>query len=207
VILDASEASTFVPHFHRQNICATYAVCRHLGLSRSAIIEGIRSFSGLPHRQQVAGIVDDIVYINDSKATNMASAKEALMNYNDIFWIIGGRQKGESLSSLSEFFPKVRKAFLIGEAIDSFSQVLSHAGVSYAESGDLHQAVYDAREAALSSRVAKPTVLLSPACASFDQFESFEARGDAFCRLVEELPGLHTSHLPDIKKKKVLEIA
>lgn len=207
VILDASTASGFAPGLHRQNICAAYAVCRHLGFSRSMVLESIRSFPGLIHRQQLAGIVDDISYINDSKATNMASAKEALNNFDDIFWILGGRMKGESLSSLSEYFPKVRKAFLIGEAIDSFAQVLQSAGVPYVESGDLKQAVQDARRAALVSGISKPTVLLSPACASFDQFDNFEARGEMFCQLVKDLPGLHVDHQRMNAGKTVLEVA
>lgn len=207
VILDSSTASGFAPGLHRQNICAAYAVCRHLGFSRSMILESIRSFPGLAHRQQLAGIVDDIMYINDSKATNMASAKEALNNFDDIFWILGGRMKGESLTALAEYFPKVRQAFLIGEAIDSFGQVLQASGVSVVESGDLEQAVEDARRAALSSGLGKPTVLLSPACASFDQFQNFEERGDIFCQLVKDLPGLHVENYTRDLGKKVIEVA
>lgn len=207
IILDSSTASGFAPGLHWQNICAAYAVCRHLGISRSMILESIRSFPGLAHRQQLVGIVDDVTYINDSKATNMASAKEALNNFKDIFWILGGRLKGESLTSLSDYFPKVHKAFLIGEAIDTFSQVLESAGVAFTESGDLEQAVQDARKAALASGLSKPTVLLSPACASFDQFDNFEARGDCFTQLVKDLPGLHMGPKVPIQGKTVLEVA
>lgn len=207
IIMDSSTSSGFAPGLHWQNICAAYAVCRHLGFSRSMIVESTRSFPGLVHRQQIVGIIDDVTYVNDSKATNMASAKEALNNFNDIFWILGGRMKGESLSSLAEFFPKVRKAFLIGEAIETFAQVLESAGVPYVESGDLEQAVHDARNASLASGIAKPTVLLSPACASFDQFDNFEARGDFFTQLVKDLPGLHVNTKQREQGKTVLEVA
>lgn len=206
IILDASTSKDFAPGLHWQNICAAYAVGRHLGFSRSMIIENIRSFQGLAHRQQLVGTIDDITYVNDSKATNMASAKEALNNFDDIFWILGGRLKGESLSTLSDYFPKVRKAFLIGEAIETFGQVLESAGIPYMESGDLEQATYDARKAALASGLAKPTVLLSPACASFDQFDNFEVRGNVFCQLVKDLPGLHMGVKQKEQGKKVLEV-
>jgi UDP-N-acetylmuramoylalanine--D-glutamate ligase len=207
VLLNSSTASGFAPGLHWQNICAAYAVCRHLGFSRSMILENIRSFPGLVHRQQLVSTIDGIMYINDSKATNMASTKEALNNFNDIYWILGGRLKGESLSVLSDFFPKVRKAFLIGEAIQTFSQVLQSADVPFQESGDLEQAVIDARKAALASGISKPTVLLSPACASFDQFDNFEKRGEVFCQLVRDLPGLHMGPQQKEKGRKVLEVA
>lgn len=208
IILDANDSASFAPHIHRQNICAAYAVCRHLGFSRLMIIEAIRTFSGLSHRQQCAGVVDDVRYINDSKATNMAATKEALLMYEDIYWILGGRPKGEPLSALADEFPKVRKAFLIGEAIDSFAPVLDSYNVPYVESGDLEQAVHDARRAALSEGISRPTVLFSPACASFDQFQNFVERGNVFCTLVEGLPGLHMKPQQQEKtNKKVLEIA
>ncbi len=207
VVLDSSTASGFAPGLHWQNICAAYAVCRHLGFSRTMIMENIRSFEGLAHRQQLVSTIDDTMYINDSKATNMASAKEALNNFDNIFWILGGRLKGESLTALSDYFPKIRKAFLIGEAIETFAQILESAGVPYVESGDLEQAVHDARNAALASGIAKPTVLLSPCCASFDQFDNFEARGDVFCQLVRDLPGLHVGPKQKARGKTVLEVA
>jgi UDP-N-acetylmuramoylalanine--D-glutamate ligase len=207
VVLDPSMASGFVPGLHWQNICATYAVGRHLGFSRSMIMENIRSFTGLAHRQQLVSTIDGIMYINDSKATNMPAVKEALNNFDDIFWILGGRLKTESLTVLSDYFPKVRKAFLIGEAIPSFAQVLESAGVPFEESGDMEQAVHDARKAALSSGIAKPTVLLSPACPSFDQFDNFEHRGDVFCQLVRDLPGLHVGPKIQEKGRTVLEVA
>lgn len=207
VVLDASTATGLAPGLHWQNICAAYAVGRHFGFSRNIIMENIRTFEGLKHRQQLVSTIDDVMYINDSKATNMASAKEALNNFDDIFWILGGRIKGESLSSLTEYFPKIRKAFLIGEAIESFTPVLENAGIPFTISGDIKQAVQDARNAALSSGLSQPTVLLSPACASFDQFDNFEARGDEFCRLVKELPGLHMSLNQKKMSKTIIEVA
>jgi UDP-N-acetylmuramoylalanine--D-glutamate ligase len=207
VVLDPSRAPGFPPGLHWQNICAAYAVGRHLGFSRSMIIENMRSFEGLRHRQQLVGTIDGVMYINDSKATNMASTKEALSNFQDIYWILGGRLKSESLSALSDYFPKVRKAFLIGEAIQTFGQSLESAGVAFVESGDMEQAVQDARKAALASGIPKPTVLLSPACPSFDQFDNFEHRGDVFCQLVRDLPGLHVGPELKVPGRTVLEVA
>ena len=206
IVLDARKGTKFILGLHWQSVCAAYAVARHFGVSRPMILESMETFEGMDHRQQYIATIDDVIYINDSKATNMASAKEALNTFQDIFWILGGRMKGESLSSLSDYFPKVKKAFLIGEAIDSFASVFTSAGVPYEESGDLEQAVLDARRAALSSECANPTVLLSPACASFDQFDNFEERGKLFCKVVLELPGLRLHREDKEQKTSFLEV-
>jgi len=178
-------------HNH-QNVAAAYAAVSaprgQIRLKCHTIIDGIRSFPGLPHRQQRIDKIDGISYINDSKATNADAAARALACYEDIYWIAGGRAKESDLSALDPYLSRVRHAFLIGEAADRFAAEL-RGRVETTRSGDLKTAVRDARDAALQEGIAGAVVLLSPACASFDQFKDFEQRGIEFQRLVAELPG------------------
>ncbi len=188
-------------HNH-QNVAAAFAaVSAPLGrihLKSRTIIDGIRSFPGLPHRQQRIDKIDGISYINDSKATNADAAARALACYEDIYWIAGGRAKESDLSALDPYLSRVRHAFLIGEAADRFAAEL-RGRVETTRSGDLETAVRNARDVALREGIAGAVVLLSPACASFDQFKDFEQRGIEFQRLVAELPGgsLRTSKRGD----------
>jgi len=178
-------------HNH-QNVAAAYAAVStprgHIRLKCRTILDGIRSFPGLPHRQQRIDKIDGISYINDSKATNAEAAARALACYEDIYWIAGGRAKESDLSALDPYLPRVRHAFLIGEAADRFAAEL-RGRVETTKSGDLETAVRNARDVALREGIAGAVVLLSPACASFDQFKDFEQRGIEFQRLVAELPG------------------
>ena len=187
-----------------QNIAAAYAVARVLGGDVQAIVEGIKSFAGLAHRQEVVAHFTGVTYVNDSKATNAEAAAKALACYDDIYWILGGRPKGAGLDGLDDYYPRVRRAFLIGEAADAFAGQLD-GKVAFEHCGDLDTAVHAARQAAERSDCAAPTVLLSPACASFDQFKSFEHRGDAFRALVEAMrvdhPGGHIH--PQINSNEV----
>ena len=135
------------------------------------------------------GRIGDVLFVNDSKATNADSTAQALACFNNIYWIAGGKPKTGGIVSLSEFFPRIRKAYLIGEAANDFAATL--AGKAPAEVvGTLDRAVTQAARDAAASGVADAVVLLSPACASFDQYRNFEIRGDAFRNRVTALPGL-----------------
>jgi UDP-N-acetylmuramoylalanine--D-glutamate ligase len=129
------------------------------------------------------------LFVNDSKATNADSSAQALACFNDIFWIAGGKPKTGGITSLRRFFPRIRKAYLIGEAASDFANTLI-GKVAYDMSETLDRAVAAAARDAEKSGVKEPVVLLSPACASFDQYRNFEVRGDAFRELVLALPGV-----------------
>lgn len=170
-----------------QNAAAAWAACRAAGLAPADILAGIRSYPGLPHRQEVVAVIDGVTWVNDSKATNAAAAACALASYDDVYWIAGGQAKSDGIAPLTPLFDRVRHAFLIGEAANDFADVLA-GKVPFTPMGDLAMAVEAAARAAASGP-AGAVVLLSPACASFDQFESFVARGRAFAEFVAALPG------------------
>lgn len=169
-------------HNH-QNACAAYAVARSLGLGPRQIETGLASFAGLPHRAQRIALWRDIRIINDSKATNADAAARSLGQYTRIHWIAGGRPKAGGIAPLRPFFDRIRRAYLIGEAAPDFAATLGE--VPHSLSGTLEAATREALAAAEPG----DTILLAPACASFDQFASFEARGDAFAALVREITG------------------
>ena len=162
-----------------QNAAAAFAVCRALGLTSAEIGAGLTSFAGLAHRMEAIGTVGGVVFVNDSKATNADAVEKALVSYDRIRWIAGGRAKEGGIASLAPHFGRIAKAYLIGEAADAFAETLGTA-VPHEICGTLERAVAKAAEEARPGEV----VLLSPACASWDQFASFEARGDAFRALV-----------------------
>jgi UDP-N-acetylmuramoylalanine--D-glutamate ligase len=171
-----------------QNAACATAAALALGLSPAAIQAGLRSFPGLAHRMEEVGRRDRVLFVNDSKATNADSAAQALVCFDDIFWIAGGKPKSGGIEPLRGFFPRIRKAYLIGEAAAEFAATFDHA-VAYEISGTLDKAVAAAARDAETSAAREPVVLLSPACASFDQYRNFEVRGDAFRQLVQALPG------------------
>jgi UDP-N-acetylmuramoylalanine--D-glutamate ligase len=171
-----------------QNAACATAAALALGLSPAAIQAGLRSFPGLAHRMEEVGRRDRVLFVNDSKATNADSAAQALVCFDDIFWIAGGKPKTGGIEPLRGFFPRIRKAYLIGEAAAEFAATLDHA-VAHEISGTLDKAVAAAARDAETSAAREPVVLLSPACASFDQYRNFEVRGDAFRQLVQALPG------------------
>ncbi len=173
-----------------QNAAAAYATCKMTGIQPHAVMACINSFPGLVHRQEPVGLVDGIGFVNDSKATNDEAAARALACYNDIYWIIGGRPKEGGLDACMPYFERVRHAYIIGEAALRFSKALD-GKVPFTMSGDLATAVAQAFEDAKKAGLPSSVVLLSPACASWDQFKSFEDRGDAFRELVDDLPGEH----------------
>lgn len=185
-VLDLHECSNLLGEHNWQNIAAAYAVGRATNIDTEVIIRAFRSFTGLPHRLEVVGDVNEVRFINDSKATNIDAAGYALASFENIYWIAGGRSKANTLDPLLPLMPRVRHAYLIGEAAQEFSKSLV-AKTEVAISKTLGQAVKDAYEDALRERVDHPVILLSPACASFDQFADFEERGDCFRELVEKL--------------------
>lgn len=188
-IIDLANHAVLRGAHNGQNVAAAVAACTAVGLTLDEIAAGIASFAGLAHRMQPVGKRGEVVFVNDSKATNADAAAPALQTFNNIYWIAGGRPKQGGIASLVSLFPKITKAFLIGEAADAFAGTLA-GHVDTEISGTLPAAVSAAAAEAAKSGAPSPVVLLSPACASFDQFKSFEARGDAFVELVQKLDGV-----------------
>jgi len=179
-------AAVHLPGAHNwQNAALAYAAVKPFVKDSRAIAEAIASFPGLAHRIEDVGRIGKVRFVNDSKATNAEAAERALVCFNDIFWIAGGRAKEGGIGSLKPHFSRIRNAYLIGEAADVFAQTLRD--VPHEISGTLERAVASAFADARNANAASPVVLLSPACASFDQFSDFEARGDAFRALVAAL--------------------
>jgi UDP-N-acetylmuramoylalanine--D-glutamate ligase len=169
------------PH-NLENLAAAQSVCIQLRIPHAAIEEGLRTYPGLPHRMERVREKDGVTFVNDSKATNPTATAPALAAFERIRWICGGLAKTDSLDECAPHFGHVRKAYTIGEAGELFASLLSpHMDVSQCQT--LERAVGEAAAEAVSG----DTVLLSPACASFDQFRDFEERGDQFRRLVEGL--------------------
>ena len=175
-----------------QNAAAAYAVARCLGCSSTDAANALLSFSGLEHRLEDLGTVAGVRFVNDSKATNIDAARRALSCYENILWIAGGRAKDASLESLCPHLPNIVHAFLIGEAAPSFAARLD-GRIPVTISGNLESAIPEAHTRALALGMPNAVVLLSPACASFDQFNDFEERGNRFKVLVKSLATLHES--------------
>ena len=185
-IADLEEARALRGAHNAQNAAFACGAARALGVEREQIARGLRSFPGLAHRMEEVGRLGRVLFINDSKATNADAAEKALLSFRDIHWICGGRPKAGGIEPLRPLFARVAKAYLIGEAIDEFARTLNNA-VPFERSGTLKAAIAAAARDAMDSEAREPVVLLSPACASFDQFANFEARGDAFRATVTEL--------------------
>jgi UDP-N-acetylmuramoylalanine--D-glutamate ligase len=172
-----------------QNAAAAVAVAEALGLAPDAIETGLRSFPGLAHRMEQVARREKAIFVNDSKATNADSTEKALLSFERVFWILGGKPKEGGIEPLKPLFRRVEKAYLIGEATDAFARTLDGA-VPVARCGTLDVAVAQAAEDAARSPSKDPVILLSPACASYDQYPNFEIRGDHFRDLVRALPGV-----------------
>jgi len=185
-IVDLETAPALMGRHNAQNAAAAYAAARAVGVDPRVIAQALQSFPGLEHRLERAGVVQGVRFINDSKATNADAAAQALAVYPKVYWIAGGRPKEGGIEPLRHFFPRIEHAFLIGEAQEEFAKTLEGA-VKTTLAGDLETAVEYAYRAARASGDPHPVVLLSPACASQDQFTDFEARGDAFKALVAKL--------------------
>jgi UDP-N-acetylmuramoylalanine--D-glutamate ligase len=185
-ILDLRGAPNLPGTHNWQNAAAAYAAARVAGAAPSDIARGIETYPGLPHRQERIGEVKGIAFINDSKATNGDSAANALACYEAIYWIAGGKPKDDGLGRAVEWLQGVRRAYLIGEAAERFEGELA-GKVKTKQSGTLARAVAEAFADARKDNATGAVVLLSPACASFDQFANFEARGEAFRAEVAKL--------------------
>jgi UDP-N-acetylmuramoylalanine--D-glutamate ligase len=172
-----------------QNAACASACALALGVSTEVLQKGLRSFPGLAHRMEQVGRRDHVLFVNDSKGTNADATAHALSSFADIFWIAGGKPKAGGITSLAEYFPRIRKAYLIGEAAPEFAATLG-TGVPHEMSQTLDVAVASAARDAQASGLKEAVVLLSPACASFDQYRNFEIRGAKFRDLVQALPGV-----------------
>lgn len=187
-IADLQGIDTLKGSHNAQNAAAAIGACLAVGVSIEEIQAGLRSFPGLKHRMQPVGRKGSVTFVNDSKATNADAAAPALSSYDRIFWIAGGLPKSGGIASLAPLFPRIVKAYLIGEAAPEFASTLGEA-VPYEISGTLERAVEHAAKDAQADG-GTSVVMLSPACASFDQFRNFEVRGDRFVSLVAALDGV-----------------
>lgn len=194
-------------HHNKQNIAAVLAITDALNIDRAIATAAIKTFPGLPHRQYPVRTIGNVTYINDSKATNAEATAKALASFDNIYWIVGGRPKEGGLGGLEIYADKICCAFVIGEAagsnapqpktqaqaqaqIQTFTNWLDQKGLRYVNSIMLEQAIKDVQTQIAQDNLDPAqsyTVLLSPACASWDQFKSFEERGDLFMELVNEL--------------------
>jgi UDP-N-acetylmuramoylalanine--D-glutamate ligase len=184
-LIDLALAPALRGAHNGQNAAFAFAAARALGVDVATIAKGLASFPGLAHRMEQVAKIGRVLFVNDSKATNADAAEKALLSFRDIFWIAGGKAKEGGIEPLRPLFDRIAKAYLIGASSDAFAVTL--AGVAHESCGALDKAVAAAARDAAASGAPEPVVLLSPACASYDQFANFEARGDAFRALVRRI--------------------
>ncbi len=184
-VADLMRARALLGRHNWQNAAAAYAAARALGISAEDAAQGLMSFPGLAHRMEVVGQIGRVRFVNDSKATNAEAARQAMSAYPRFHWIAGGVPKAGGVEGLSDLFPRIAKAYLIGDAAPEFARTLGDTA-PHMQCTDLEHAVAAAAADAQACGE-DAVVLLSPACASFDQFADFEARGDAFRALVQEI--------------------
>lgn len=187
-LIDLGAVATLPGRHNWQNAAAAYGAVKMAGVAPPVIAACINSYPGLAHRQELVASIEGVRFVNDSKATNADAAQRALVCYDAIYWIAGGRAKEGGIATLAPHFARIVHAYLIGEAAEDFARTLD-GKVPYTRRGDLAHALAAAAARARADRRPGAVVLLSPACASFDQFANFEARGEAFRTLVEALPG------------------
>jgi UDP-N-acetylmuramoylalanine--D-glutamate ligase len=185
-VMDLKTASHLPGAHNWQNAALAYAAVKPFVTNTGTIASAITSFPGLAHRIEDVGCIGKVRFVNDSKATNADAAERALVCFDDIWWIAGGRPKAGGIVPLEPYFSRIRKAYLIGEAAEAFAETLQ-GKAEVVISGTLDAAVAAAAADAAKSESNAPVVLLSPACASFDQFPDFERRGDAFREIVAKL--------------------
>ncbi|MGQ0671454.1 MAG: UDP-N-acetylmuramoyl-L-alanine--D-glutamate ligase [Hyphomicrobium sp.] len=186
-LADLTDISSLRGAHNAQNAAAAVAALAVLAVPPATMQRGLRSFPGLAHRMEEIGRMGPALFINDSKATNADSTEKALLSWErGIHWILGGKSKEGGIEPLRPYFPRVARAYLIGQASDEFAATLEGA-VPFERCGTLDVAVSRATEVALATGSADSVVLLSPACASYDQYKNFEERGDHFRRLVEAI--------------------
>lgn len=183
-VADLTRAPALPGRHNAQNAAAAFAAVRALGVDARTASAALNSFPGLPHRAERVGESGGILFVNDSKATNADSAAQALGCWDTIYWIAGGQAKEGGIEPLKTFFPRIAKAYLIGEAADAFAKTLGK-DVAFEKAGTLENAIELAWRDASEGGRDNPVILLSPACASFDQFKSYEHRGDVFRALVK----------------------
>jgi UDP-N-acetylmuramoylalanine--D-glutamate ligase len=186
--VDFSDVPTLPGDHNAQNAACAWAACRWLDVPRELIVAGLKTYPGLPHRQERVASVGTVVYVNDSKATNADATARALSSYRDIYWILGGQAKEGGVAPLAPWFERIRHAFLIGEATELFAAQLE-GRIAFSRCGDLKSALFAAHDRAQRESHGPAVVLLSPACASWDQWQSYEHRGDAFRAMARALPG------------------
>lgn len=174
------------PH-NRQNIAAAYVACILNGVEQKEFCKALKTFKGLEHRQELVTTINGVQYINDSKATNSQSVEQALIRYDNMHLILGGRMKENGINGLEKYFHKVKRVFLIGEAAEEFQKFLKMHSAWSKISGTLEQALNDSQELLAVEDNDVRTVLFSPACSSFDQFKNFEERGEFFKNLVKKM--------------------
>jgi UDP-N-acetylmuramoylalanine--D-glutamate ligase len=185
-VLDVTLLSNLKGAHNYQNVAIAYGVCKSMGLDKVDIAHAIGTFPGLAHRQEWVRTINGISFVNDSKGTNADATAKALAVYDKIYWIAGGQAKGDGIDSLASYFAKIVHTYLIGDAQAQFANTLE-AKVPYTKCGTIDKAVREAYHMAVTDGFSNPVVLLSPACASWDQFEDFEHRGRTFCQLVQSL--------------------
>ena len=177
ILADLTPARSLPGRHNAQNAAFAYAAARALGVSHAAAVKGLLTFPGLAHRMETVGRVGAVRFVNDSKATNADAARQALAAYPSVFWIAGGVPKAGGIDDLADLFPRVTRAYLIGQAADAFAATLGDSPHVISRTLDAAVAAAAADAAAAGG---EQIVLLSPACASFDQFPDFEVRGEAF---------------------------
>jgi len=177
LVADLTAARSLPGRHNAQNAAFAYATARALGIDHDAAVAGLLSFPGLAHRMEAVGRLGSVRFINDSKATNADAARQALASYPSVFWIAGGVPKAGGIADLADLFPRIVKAYLIGDAAPAFAEALADTPHVIAHTLD---AAVAAAAVDAASAGGDQIVLLSPACASFDQFKDFEARGEAF---------------------------
>ncbi|MGH8467231.1 MAG: glutamate ligase domain-containing protein, partial [Pseudomonas sp.] len=200
VITDLKHCPALQGAHNWQNAALAYAAARAAGADRDTIVAAFKTFPGLAHRQHITATLNGIRYINDSKATNDDAAAVALRTFDPIYWIAGGKSKGSGYAECTKELHRIRHAFLIGAAEEEMATWLTTHNVAFTRCGTLEEATKRAHDMAQQEKLADAVVLLSPACASFDQFKGFGQRGDAFAEAVRALPGMTTANQPQLPK-------
>ncbi|CAN5445291.1 UDP-N-acetylmuramoyl-L-alanine--D-glutamate ligase [soil metagenome] len=195
-IADLAPARSLPGRHNAQNAAFAYAAARAVGVDHAAAVAGLMTFPGLAHRMETVGQLASgsggaVRFVNDSKATNADAARQALASYPSVFWIAGGVPKSGGIEDLADLFPRVAKAYLIGQAADAFAATLGDT--PHVICGTMDNAVAAASADAIAAG-GDQIVLLSPACASFDQYPDFEARGEAFRAAVLNLGATPSVH-------------
>lgn len=189
-IIDLNTCRALQGQHNWQNAAMAYAACREIGVETSIIAKAMQGFPGLAHRQNIVATIAGVAYINDSKATNDQAAAQALRTFSPIYWIAGGKPKDGGYADCEKYIDRVRHAFLIGQAEEEMAVWLASKNIPHTRSGTMDKAVEAAHKMAQEEKKEKAVVLLSPACASQDQFKNFEHRGDVFVALVRDLKPL-----------------